>query len=204
VVTGLPESICYFAAKSLNTLGESSRFSAEKMVDLTAIVVPGPVVSLSVTWQEQSAIFSIVDADIPPYLDVGDFNARPDGLVIDFEITPRSYPSSDTRIISKATSNAEQGHVFMVSMMSGAIRFRLKTNGNTSTLIGSTAIPLGVKTVGRVEYDGTEMQIFVNGVLDASMGKTGLIDQTADRVWIGANPPDGYSPFDGLISVTVN
>ena len=202
MVTGVAEGVCYFAAKAVNVGGEKSRFSGEA-VRVTALL-PGSVENLAVTWQEQSSIFSIADADIPPYLDVGNFNAHPDSLVIDFTIMPRSYPSSDTRIISKATGNATQNHIFMISMSSGAIRFRLKTNGITSTLVGNTLVPLGQETTGRVEYDGTEMRIYVNGSLDASLSKAGPVDQTTDPVWVGANPPDGYGAFDGIISVTVN
>ena len=92
----------------------------------------------------------------------------------------------------------------MVSMNGGKLRFRLKTNGVTSTLVGNTTIPLNVKTVGRVVYDGTNMSIYVNGQLDAQVNKSGDMDGSTDEVWVGANPPDNWAPFNGLISVTIN
>ena len=117
---------------------------------------------------------------------------------------PRSYPQSDVRIISKASGTAEQAHIFMVSMSDGRLRFRLKTNGITSTLYGNALIPLNTETSGKVTYDGSQMSIYVNGLLDASLTKTGNIDASTDEVWVGGNPPDNYGPWDGEISVTVN
>lgn len=151
------------------------------------------------------AIYSLPETDFTgtPVV-AGNFSVPGQSLTIDFEITPRSYPTVDTRIISKAVGQQQQDHYFLVSMFNGKLRFRLKTNGNTSTLIGNAQIPLGVKTVGQVTYDGVSMKIFVNDVLDVQSSKAGDMDASAAAVWVGGNPPDNYSPFDGLISVTVN
>ena len=150
-------------------------------------------------------IYSLSETDFTgQHVVAGNWSVPGQSLTIDFEITPRSYPSVDTRIISKSIGQREQDHYFMVSMYNGTLRFRLKSAGVTSTLIGSTQIPLNIKTIGRVTYDGANMSIVVNGVLDAQLSKSGDMDSSSAEVWIGANPPDGYSPFDGLISILVN
>lgn len=124
-------------------------------------------------------------------------------LIIEAEIFPRSWPDIDTRIISKTTGSAEQDHVFMLSMINNnQPRFRLKTAGFTSTLIGNTQIPLNQLTTIRAEYDGTTMAIYVNGQLDVSVVKSGNIDTSNAQVQVGSQP-DGSRAFDGTIKVKV-
>jgi hypothetical protein len=79
------------------------------------------------------------------------------------------------------------------------LRFRLMTNGSTTTLFGSG----GVLTSGTwihvaAVYDGAQMRLYQDGVEVGNTSKTGNIDQNAVAVWIGRNP-DGKRPFDGRI-----
>ena len=49
-------------------------------------------------------------------------------------------------------------------------------------------------------YDGAHLRLFVDGAEAGSVPKTGRLDTNASAaVWIGANPPDGYAAFRGLI-----
>ncbi len=48
-------------------------------------------------------------------------------------------------------------------------------------------------------YDGTQVRLYVNGVLDASIEGTGEINSNGDYVLIGANAGDGWNYWYGLI-----
>ena len=111
------------------------------------------------------------------------------------------YSPSDVRLCSKSTGTSEQDHYWMLSIIDGPnLRFRLKTNGSTSTLVaGSGTLELGVWTHAVATYDGSAMRIYKDGVLVGSVGKSGSV--SADPgvpAWIGRNP-DGYGPWDGII-----
>jgi len=115
------------------------------------------------------------------------------------------YVNNDARILSKAVGHAEADHYWMLSLTESAgnlrLRFRLKTDGATSTLIASSGdITLNTWYHAAASYDGAMMRLFLNGGEVGSLGKTG--DLTAGAVveiMIGANPPDVYAPFHGLI-----
>ncbi|MDX1535852.1 MAG: LamG-like jellyroll fold domain-containing protein, partial [Candidatus Spechtbacterales bacterium] len=101
---------------------------------------------------------------------------------------------NDCRIISKATSTSEQDHYWMISTIKQSgetrIRFRLKTNGTTSTLIASSG-PLSTNTWTHVAatYDGSQMKLYKDGTLIGSASKTGTLStNNTVPVWIGANP----------------
>ncbi len=111
----------------------------------------------------------------------------------------------DNRIVSKAMGTAENDHYWMLSTIDNSggvhLRFRVKTNGTTTTLKGlSEEIPLGQWCHVAGVYDGSQMKIYVNAVADtAVINKTGNIDASPSTdVLIGANPSD-YKPWDGVI-----
>ena len=206
-VLNLPDvGTCYFAAKATNTSGISSVFSSEATKLMGQLALPGLVTDTVITWAESTSIYSLPETNFTgtPVI-AGNWSVPGQSLTINFEITPRSWPVNDVRIISKATSTAEQEHWFMVSMTGNnhVLRFRLKTAGTTHTLFGSMSIPLNTKTVGRVTYDGSAMLIYINGQLDAQRSKTGDMDTSSAQVWVGGNPTDNYGAFDGLISIMV-
>ena len=140
------------------------------------------------------------------YVDLGSLNASADSLTISAWINADTFTHlsrQDARIVSKATGTASQDHYFMLSTIksNGAtrLRFRLMTNGATTTLLGSG----GVLTSGTwihvaAVYDGAQMRLYQDGVEVGNTSKTGNIDQNAVAVWIGRNP-DGKRPFDGRI-----
>ena len=206
VAAGLPDiGTCYFAAKATNSVGRSSVLSNEAVKVMGILELPGAVTDTAITWAEtppQTNIYSLPETDFTgQHIVAGNWSTPGQSLTIDFEITPRSYPGI---IIGKAIGHATQDQYLNLQLRSGkAIRFRLKVDGNTETVHGVFQVPLNVKTVGRAVYDGSQMLLYINGALDSSENVTGDIDVSNDEVWIGANPPDGYSDFDGLISVTV-
>jgi hypothetical protein len=108
------------------------------------------------------------------------------------------------RIISKTTGGAEQDHYWMLSTIykNGAekLRFRLKTNGRTTTLTANSGvIRTGEWVHAAAVYDGSRMRLYQNGVEVGATRKTGSVAVGATvPVLIGNNPGSGR-PFDGLI-----
>jgi len=143
------------------------------------------------------------------HVDVGTFDVSGSALTIAAWIQSRNLAncsSSDCRILSKATSTAEADHWFMLSTIgsgsSAVLRFRLKTDGTTSTLIaGSGGLPENTWVHAAAVYDGSTMALFLNGILVGSTPKSGSLSGNAGvGVWIGSNPPLASSkPWDGLI-----
>ena len=114
--------------------------------------------------------------------------------------------SRDCRIISKATGSAEQAHYFMVSTIKNGsktrLRFRLKTNGGTSTLIATSGNIVKNEWVHvTASYDGKTMRLYKDGVEVGSRAKQGSITTNSkSSVWIGGNPPSATSrPWKGHI-----
>ncbi|PIP73605.1 MAG: hypothetical protein COW88_01375, partial [Candidatus Lloydbacteria bacterium CG22_combo_CG10-13_8_21_14_all_47_15] len=132
-----------------------------------------------------------------------------------FDITPNitiagwiradDFGISDARIISKATGIQEQDHYFMLSTVSTdggqtfVPRFRLKTNGQTTTLIANSGgnLVTGVWTHVAAVYNGSNMILYKNGVEVGRTSKTGSVSTSGSvNVRIADNPSDD-KPFDG-------
>ncbi|NLF29839.1 MAG: hypothetical protein GX591_02990 [Planctomycetes bacterium] len=121
-------------------------------------------------------------------------------------INPDDFGTYDARILSKANGVQDADHWWMISTFGAGngtgLRFRLKTNGTTGTLIS----PNGVLQAGRWQhvaatYDGAMMRLYVDGVEVASMSKTGALSTSASvQAAVGNNPPGVEGrPFDGRI-----
>ncbi len=103
--------------------------------------------------------------------------------------------NSDCRIISKTVSDAPADHYWMLSTTKSngniVVRFRLKTNGTTTTLIA----PVGFLSNNTwyhlaATYDGANMKTYLNGTEIASSTKTGSITTNPSvQAWVGGNPP---------------
>jgi hypothetical protein len=112
------------------------------------------------------------------------------------------YLDNDSRIVSKATGAAEQDHVWMLSLtMSGADirpRFRLKTEGATTTLIADSGhlTPGSWHHVAAV-YDGTSMKLYADGSEVGAQAKSGDISASSASIFLAANPPAFYAPWKG-------
>ncbi|MGB5052698.1 MAG: LamG-like jellyroll fold domain-containing protein, partial [Caldilineaceae bacterium] len=107
--------------------------------------------------------------------------------------------SEDVRILSKASDTTEQGHTWMLSETGNLLRFRLKTNGTTSTLIANSGtLPTNTWTHVAAVYDGSMMKLYQDGVEVGSQAKTGTLDQNTQAIHIGNNP-DNSNHFDGVM-----
>ena len=113
----------------------------------------------------------------------------------------------DCRIISKAAGIEEQDHYFMVSTIQVGsdtrLRFRLKANGYTTTLIANSGNISENKWVHvAAVYDGERMTLYKDGIAVGSRTKQGNVSVNSEvPVWIGSNPPNAASrPWEGHIS----
>ena len=142
------------------------------------------------------------------HVDAGSLDVKGSAITLAARFRAASFAGSgqDGRIVSKATGAQEQDHYWMVSSWRAGkavrLRFRLKADGSTSTLIaGSGDLETGAWTHVAAVYDGRTMRLYKDGRAVGSMPKTGAIDVDASvPAWIGDNPPDaGSRPFLGLM-----
>jgi len=101
---------------------------------------------------------------------------------------------TDCRIITKGNDVNSNDLYWMLSTISSGgnivLRFRLKTNGSTSTLI-ATAGALSENTWYHVAatYDGSTMRVYLDGVEVGNSVKSGsLTTNPAVEAWVGNNP----------------
>ncbi len=159
-------------------------------------------------WQADSPLGNSVSFDgVDDYVDTGKWDVSGEAITLSSWIRADSFLSSsgEGRIISKSFSNAGQDHFWMLSTIASGsdirLRFRLKTDGYTDTLIA----PSGNLATNRwyhvaAVYDGSDMRLYLDGVEVASMPKVGAISTDATvPVWIGNNPDTQTRPFHGLI-----
>ncbi|NIT56928.1 MAG: hypothetical protein GWN00_12040, partial [Aliifodinibius sp.] len=156
------------------------------------------------------------------YIDLGTFDVPGSDITILAWFKADDFGVNDGRIISKATGTATDDHFWMLSTRgvggSGAspyrMRFRVSIGGSTETLIDGGGSGSLTDTVGTnidlvtdtwyfvaAVYDGSTMDIYLNGALIASAAQTGTRDTSSADVWMGDNPisVDVYRAFDGVI-----
>ena len=182
------------------TLDESNGLSAiDKSGKNNGVLVNGSV------WQPaQGLLGGALEFDgVNDRVDLGVMNVYGSEMSIAFWFKADDFDISDARFISKAIGTSSHDHYWMVSAINKTkLRFRLKTNGGTTTLIS----PTGVLSTDQWQhvtatYDGNQMKLYRDGELVANMLKSGEID-TSDNVLaaIGDQPQGaGSKPFDGLI-----
>lgn len=82
------------------------------------------------------------------------------------------------------------------------LRFRLRTNGYTTTLIANSAtLPTQAWVHVAATYDGSMMRLWQNGQEVGAVAKSGPLDTDPNVIaWIGDNPTQaGSRPFAGRI-----
>lgn len=103
--------------------------------------------------------------------------------------------SSQGRIFSQARNASDQEHFVMLSVWCQPVptlRFRLKTDGVTQTLIpDSTTLPQNEWVHVAAVYNGSLMFIYQEGIEIAIRQNTGDITQATPQApaWLGGNPP---------------
>ncbi len=143
------------------------------------------------------------------YISLNNMDVSSSALTLEALINSSNFSNCSNdqcRIISKALSPTPADHYWMLSTdVSGGntvLRFRVKTNGITTSLTATTGI-MSENTWYHVAatYDGNAMRLFLNGSQVASTPKTGsLTTNPAAAAWIGGNPPTNTGhPWDGKI-----
>ncbi len=147
----------------------------------------------------KSLSFSNSRIELPAELDISGSE-----MTIVAWVKARSFTGQDWdgRILAKTTGTDSQDHYWMLSTIDSGgakLRFRLKTAGETSTLIGNSPLLTDIWTHVAAVYDGAEMKVYVDGVLDGSQGKSGALSTNPQvPVAIGDNSTGGV-PWDGNI-----
>ena len=158
------------------------------------------------TWNNDGLVFDGLD----DYINIGTLDVPGQALTLAAWVQADQLENcihGDCRILSKGTGTAEQSHYWMLSTIKVGnqtrLRFRLKTNGITSTLVASTGnlINGDLFHVAAV-YDGTSMRLYKDGAEVGSLAKTGSINtNNSVQTWIGSNPNNANSrPWKGLIA----
>jgi len=140
------------------------------------------------------------------YIDLGTLDIAGSALTLACWFYADDFGNEDARLISKATGIQTADHYWMLSTTGSSgqyrLRFRLKTEGTTATLIASSG-DLSAQTWSHAAavYDGSAMTLYLNGTEVGSAGKTGALSTNSEVfAWIGSNPPTvGSNAFDGLI-----
>jgi hypothetical protein len=127
---------------------------------------------------------------------IGTWGVSGTDLTIQTWINFDAFTIADARLFAKATGTATQDHAWMISTTNSGgddlIRLRLKNgtsdSGSTTTLVGTTDVNIGNDYFVMIKKDSTNMEIFLNGVQDATDSKTGNLRVNAWGVEIGDNP----------------
>jgi hypothetical protein len=144
-------------------------------------------------------------------VDLGNFDVTTgDGLTIALwcKADTLDTPGNDPRLFSKAIGGSNDEHWFMMSSSrvgnDKVLRFRLKTDGQTSELKANTAtgqIEPGVWTHAAAVWDGAAMKLYKNGMDVGTLDKGGTLSTNPDANVAIGNQPVGTDarPWDGLI-----
>jgi chitodextrinase len=111
------------------------------------------------------------------------------GLTLEAWVYPTATQSGWRAVVQKETD----AWFLHASHDGGALRPAAGgTYGGNGDLVGSTsAIPLNTWTHLAQTYDGSTLQLYVNGVVVASKARTGALQTTTSPMWIGGNNPYG-------------
>ncbi len=117
----------------------------------------------------------------------------------------------DANIVSKTNHTRSARYYWGLSTIrsggKGRLRFRLKTNGRTSTVTAGRANSCEANewVFAAAVYDGSRMYLYKDGVKVAQRRKTGSIDEGPNiSAWIGGNSRRATArPWDGKIDEVV-
>ena len=110
-------------------------------------------------------------------------------ITIDAWINPAAL---GRRVVDKITAGASDG--YLLDIWPGNVRFIVGNQG----VNGSTPLTSGAWTHIAATYDGSQMRVYVNGVLDGSLTTNIAIPVNSLPLRIGADQ-NGSNQFNGLI-----
>ena len=194
----------------------SYRLTFEEVVP-PPVTAPGPVRLLEIgTWSYALVpppppppppgllVYEFGPATVTGPEPAGDFNLN-GTFTIETTFT-KTGGASDARIISKhrGGSAAAENHTFMLSVFANnRMRGRLWTDAGFIEVMGTGGtIQTGIEQTARMTYDGSNVCLYANGVLDVCQPHTGVPLVEPHAVTVGANA-DGYAQFQGEIYVRI-
>jgi hypothetical protein len=177
----------------------------EVVLDSSSGALNGAVAGATWTTETPDGSASALDFDgVDDQVDMGSFDLGGEALTVSLWMRADDFDQMDGRFLSKAEGVQDGDHFWMLStILEGAehrLRFRLKTNGSTTTLIASE----GALTTNRwahvaAVYDGTEMRLYKDGLLVGTAAKSGSVDTNPLVKVAFGDQPGGARPFDGVL-----
>jgi VCBS repeat-containing protein len=152
--------------------------------------------------------FSVQFDGVNDRIDLGGLDVNGSGLTLAAWFRADSFPgpSSDPRLISKASGLNDPEHIFMLSTIQVGsnvrLRARVRTGGTTTTLVASSGnLSIGQWYHAAMTYDGSTLRLYLDGVQVGSMGLTGTVaTNPAVNVSVGGQPAGaGGRNFHGRI-----
>ena len=133
------------------------------------------------------------------YVGLGTWVVPGNALTMSAWVKGDTWANRDARFIAKAVGTTEQDHVFLLGERDNRLRARLKTNGQTRTLIASSAtLPVNTWIHVAAVYDGSTLKLYQNGAEVGSLAMTGSISASSAPIHIGRSP-EGSNYFDGIM-----
>ena len=125
------------------------------------------------------------------------------GFTAECWVKPRSLLSAPDPTIARADSagNAEAWEMFLCrsGCPEGKVGLRVRHLGVLTELVSDASVVDGSFHHTAMTYDGAELKLYVDGVLDTSLVAPGLLASVGGgKIALGNNPAGG-SPLDGLI-----
>ncbi len=122
------------------------------------------------------------------------------GITLEVYARPDS-PANEARLVSKSDGSGEGNHWWMLSLSNATrLRFRLKLDDNTHTLVASSGdVTSGEWFYGVAAYDGSGMKLYFKGQPAGGNANTGTISADSSKIALIGSNHDKYEPFSGLI-----
>jgi hypothetical protein len=79
------------------------------------------------------------------------------------------------------------------------VNFSLNLDGNEAHITGTTSMANGTWYHVAGTWDGANQKVYVNGVLEATLARTGSVPDYGQALSIGKYGMDGFSNFDGAV-----
>jgi hypothetical protein len=134
------------------------------------------------------------------YISLPHVNAAGAGLTIAMWVHTSSFAPTSQRFLAKATGMSAQENDWMLGLEGRRLRFRLKTNGVTTTLTARDLnLPRNTWYHAAATYDGSRMRVYVNGMEVASQAKTGAVAMNANVPLNLGRSPDGSHYMEGRL-----
>lgn len=169
--------------------------NTNKLLTLLLFIILG-LVQLSA--QQQPLNNHLIFDGVDDYISLNNMDVSGSAMTLEALVNSSDLSNCqyrDCRIISKAVGLATNDHYWMLSTNESGnntvLRFRLKTNGTSTTLVATTG-NLSENTWYHIAatYDGANMKLYLNGTEVGSAPKSGsLTTNPAVEAWIGENPP---------------